>query len=149
MLSHTASRATSCGLWRLHHDPDPQFGILAEAVNPPSATPRLPRHTRVLMAFFGSIGRLALRLGYKPFTERCSWCRRDLPVGQAFYIGGRRGCSACAERGRRRLLPAAWAFVAPTGGMGVMASARAIQTVRPHDPHVWPVGSLPIVIALF
>jgi hypothetical protein len=58
------------------------------------------------------LGRFLLKHGYRPFAERCSRCRCELPVGQAYYIEGRRLCAACAEQSRKRMMRAAVGFVA-------------------------------------
>jgi len=108
-------------------------------------TPRLRFHTRVLLAAFSPISRLLHRLGYRPFAERCSWCRSDLPAGTVFYIEGRRVCSDCADRGRRRMVRAAWGFVILSVIATAFAGVGAVLTFRRGDPDAWI--ALPLLIA--
>jgi len=107
--------------------------------------PKLPLHMRALLAAFSPLSRLLHRLGYRPLAERCSWCRKDLPAGAAFYIEGRRVCADCAERGRRRMLRAAWAYVILSILLMAFAGVGAVLTFRRGDPDAWI--ALPILVA--
>src|SRR5205807_8742733 len=97
----------------------------------------LPLRTRILLAIVSPFGRLLHRLGYCPFAERCRWCRKDLPAGAAFYIEGRRVCADCAERGRRRMVRAAWVFVVLTLVTTAFAGLGVLMSFRRGDPDAW------------
>src|SRR5882672_4183577 len=99
--------------------------------------PKLSLGMRITLAIFGPLGRLLLRLGYNPLSERCSWCRRDLPVGEAFYIEGRRVCADCAEKGRRRMIRAAWGYVVLTCVLALGAGFGTWRIIQRADPDAW------------
>jgi hypothetical protein len=115
----------------------------------PSLRKQLPLHSRLLLMVFAPLGRFLYRLGFRPFAERCSWCHKDLPVGAALYIEGRRVCAECAERGRRRMLLAAWAFIALTVIAAVVAVVGVVMSFRRGDPDAWFVLPIMVVVVLF
>ena len=114
-------------------------------MNEPELKP-LRFDTRVLLAIFAPIGRLLMRFGYQPFAERCSWCHKDLPGGAASYINGRRVCDHCAERGRRRMVRAAWAYVSLSAVLIIVTGTGVVMSFRRGDPDAWEI--LPIMIAV-
>ena len=111
-------------------------------------SPKLSPGNRVLFALMTRIGEILRRFGYQPFAERCSWCRRDLPVGTAFYIGGRRVCAPCAERGRRRMVRAAWAYIVLSAILLVLAVVGAVRTFLRGDPDAWLAVPVLLIIAI-
>ncbi len=87
-----------------------------------------------------------MRFGYQPFAERCSWCHTDLPAGAAFYVDGRRICDQCAERGRRRMIRAAWAYVGLSVALAIVTAIGVMLSFRRGDSDAWQM--LPVMIAI-